>query len=71
MGVQKNVGLNNFPQQGNHLNKVVEVCFNYSSDNSITGKIVRDDVQEPSVTIINLEDGRFILASECQYKLLN
>lgn len=71
MGVHQNVGLNNFPQQGRNFNRAVEVCFNYNTNDSIAGKIVRDDNQEPFLTIISLADGRFVMASECQYRIIN
>ncbi len=73
MGVVKNVGFDRFPQQGEHLDKVVEVCFNYDTSRTLKGRIVRDDVEEPYRTIIELDTDpkRYILATECQYRPLD
>ena len=68
MGVVKDVGFDRMPDQGSYLWKIVEVTFNYELDRSIPGIIVRDDAE--GVTIIKLADGRFVLASECQYRLV-
>jgi len=70
MGVVKNVGFDFFPKQGNHLNKRVSVCFRYDSKNCLLGRIVRDDREEPGVEIIALDDGRYVLTTECQYSWL-
>lgn len=43
----------------------VEVCFNYDTERCISGEIVRDD----EVTIIKLDDGRYVPSTECQYRL--
>lgn len=67
MGTHVNVGFENFPKQGQYLGKSVEVTFNYNISHIISGVIVRDDVEEPFRTIIQLEDGRYIEAVECQY----
>lgn len=34
------------------------------------GVIVRDDDEPPYVTIIKLESGRYVLATECRYRIL-
>ncbi len=67
MGIVKNVGLNEFPKQGSMFGKKVKVCFRYDLKNQIDGEIVRDDIEEPFVTIIKLKDGRFVLSTECMY----
>lgn len=36
---------------------------------SIEGTIVRDDVEAPYHTIISLDDGRYVLTTECQHGL--
>ena len=69
MGVQKSVGINHFPQQGSWLGHKVKVCFRYDTSNLINGTIIRQDIVEPGLTLIELEDGRIILDSECQYSL--
>ena len=67
MGVKKNISLLDFPKQGIWLNKEVSVCFNYETEFTVKGLIVRDDSEEPFLTIIKLNDGRYVLSTECQY----
>lgn len=67
MGVVATVGFSSFPRQGSWLGKRTEVCFRYDTANTIMGTIVRDDEEEPWRTIIKLDDGRYIEASECQH----
>ena len=67
MGIQKNVGYQEFPKQGAKPGKKVKVCFRYETDNIIEGEIVRDDREEPFETIIRLQDGRFVRSVECMY----
>lgn len=67
MGQHPNISHNTFPKQGGFLGSRVRVCFNYDSSNVIEGNVVRDDNVEPGVMIIHLDDGRFVLSTECQY----
>lgn len=67
MGVVANVGYDTFPKQGDWLGKRVKVCFRYDTKHTIGGTIVRDDRQEPFVGIIKLDDGRYVLSTECQH----
>lgn len=69
MGVVDNVRHDQFPKQGSHLGLTVNVCFNYDTEHTIKGMIVRDDIEAPWVEIIMLGDGKLILTSECQYEL--
>lgn len=69
MGVHENIGMNKFPRQGSLVDKKVEVTFNYSPLNTISGVIVRDDIESPFVTLIKLNDDRYCRASECQYSI--
>lgn len=69
MGIEKNVGFDKFPKQRNELGREVNVCFNYDTSKIIKGKIVRDDAEKPSRTIIQLSDGRYILGIECHYSI--
>jgi hypothetical protein len=66
MGVAPNVSFDTWPRQGPFLGKRARVCFNYEA-REILGTIVRDDAQEPWVTIISLDNGHVVLATECQY----
>lgn len=67
MGQHKNITIDKFPKQGSHLNKEVTVMFHYNTANTIKGIVVRDDEDDPGKTIIKLEDGRYVLSTECQY----
>jgi hypothetical protein len=46
------------------------VCFQYDTSRTCNGTIVRDDLEDPWQMIIRLDDGRHVLATECQYQLL-
>ena len=67
MGVHVNIGKDKFPKQSDWVGKRTEVCFNYNSKDTIMGTFVRDDEEEPNLTIIKLDDGRYMLATECQH----
>ena len=69
MGVIRNITADNFPKQGKHLGESVEVCFHYDTSRTVMGVIVRDDMEDPWQTIIRLNDGRYVNATECQYAL--
>ena len=70
MGVVTNISLLEFPRQGRHLGKRVRVCFNYEPEFTILGTVVRDDAEDPGLTIIKLDDNRHVLSTECQYSLI-
>ena len=67
MGCVRTITATTFPEQSSHVKQRVEVCFLYDTSKSVMGTIVRDDVEEPFETIIMLDDGRIVLATECQY----
>lgn len=67
MGTHKNISHDRFPKQGRDLGQIVRVVFNYDLRNQLVGKVVRDDMEEPWVTIIALLNGGYVLATECQY----
>ena len=67
MGTHPNISFKNFPRQGANLKRRTSVCFNYDLTKVVKGTIVRDDDDEPFVTIIKLDDGRFVLDTECQH----
>ena len=67
MGVVQTVSFDSFPKQGSDLNKRTKVCFNYDTSNLIGGTIVREDREEPFLTMIKLDDGRHVLSTECQH----
>lgn len=55
-----------YPRQGN-VGKRVRVCFDYDTTKSFCGVLVRDDIEEPFQTIVRLDSGNYVLATECQY----
>lgn len=67
MGHDPNIGHDRFPEQGLHLGRRVEVCFGYDTSRLLGGRCIRDDAGEPYRTIFMLDDGRVVLATECQY----
>lgn len=71
MGVQPGITHNTFPKQGSWLGRRCKVCFDYDTSNTVLGTIRREDVEEPGCMIIELDDGRLVLSTECQYQLVN
>lgn len=67
MGVVELIDFDTFPEQGSYLGREVLVFFKYDTTKQITGVCVRDDCEDPHITIFQLEDGRHVLATECQY----
>ena len=67
MGRHKSIAIDKFPKQGDLLGKRVMVCFHYNTKDIIHGIVVRDDTEEPYRTIIKLDDGLYVLATECMY----
>lgn len=68
MGCHKNIGADTFPRQGSFLGQRLNVCFNYDTSRQVGGVCVRDDAEEPGRMVIQLDDGRFVLSTECQYQ---
>ena len=67
MGIVSNVDFAQMPKQGSWLGKRTQVCFRYDTSKVVMGTIVRDDTEEPFRTIISLDDGRVVLATECMH----
>ena len=67
MSAVRNISFDKFPKQGGHVGREAKVCFHYDTSKTLKGVIVRNDREEPFLTIIKLEDGRHVLATECQY----
>lgn len=67
MGCVPSITADGFPGQGILKGKRTSVCFHYDTSKRFNGTIVRDDVEAPFVTIIKLDDGRFVLSTECQH----
>ncbi len=70
MGVHKTIDKDKFPTQGAQVGFGVYVCFHYDTSNLIRGTILRDDMEEPFLTVIQLDNGRVVTAAECQYQLI-
>ena len=66
MGCVKNITADTFPAQFDWVGGRVKVCFHYAPPD-VMGTIVRWDIEDPGVAIIKLDDGRFVLATECQH----
>lgn len=71
MGCHDNIKHDKFPKQGAYLNKRVTVCFHYDTKNTINGTVVRDDVEKPGLEIIKLDNGNYVLTTECQWHPLD
>ena len=56
------------PEQRSYLNKRAGVCFHFNSNCELDGKIVRADKTEPFRTVIQLDDGRVVYDTECQFR---
>lgn len=69
MGIANNISHDQWPKQGRHIGQRVAVCFRYDLSHQTGGTIVRDDIEEPGVGIIRLDDGRFVLFTECMYSI--
>lgn len=67
MGSVNAITASTFSAQGHQLHATVRVCFHYLTGAIVGGVIVRDDIEEPFETIIKLDDGRYVRATECQY----
>ena len=70
MGRVATISHDTWPRQVGLFGRRVDVCFHYNTAHRVLGRIVRDDAEEPYQTIILLDDGRVVLAAECQFNLL-
>ena len=67
MGVVRSIKHNTFPKQSNRIGKRAKIWFHYDTENWILGTIIRDDSENPNLTIFKLDNGKYALATECQY----
>jgi len=73
MGVVNNIDYDHYPLQADanykypSVGKRVKVCYEYDTSRYHYGIIVRADIEEPGETIIQLDNGRYLRAVECQY----
>lgn len=70
MGAHKNITYDKFPQQGSYKGAMVKVHFHYDTSRYYYGTIIRDDMEDPGVTIILLTNGTAVLGTECQYSIV-
>ena len=68
MGVHEKISHDRFPRQGELVGKPVKVCFHFDTTHIFDGFCVRDDREDPFITIFKLQDARYVLATECQYR---
>lgn len=73
MGVVDNIDFYSFPRQKTEgfckVGDRVSVCYKYDTSRCHEGVIVRDDMEAPGETIIKLDNGRYLRATECQYSV--
>lgn len=65
----RDVGIYKVPNQSKDVGKQTKVIFNYDSTQKHEGVIIRDDIEEPFLTLIKLDAGPFIISTECQYSV--
>ena len=58
--------IDDYPIQG-QVNRLVDVIFNFDESIRYKGRIVRDDLSPPYLTIIELIGGKIIMGNECQF----
>lgn len=68
MGCVANIDYDKFPKQSERVGMEVRVYFNYETTKFLKGRIVREDEESPRVRLFQLEDGRFVLDTECQWQ---
>ncbi len=67
MGIVNNIDHEQFPAQTANVGERCEVCFKYDTAHVVYGTVVRDDGEESGKMIIRLDDGRYVLSTECMY----
>ena len=67
MGKVAGISHNEFPRQSSYVGKPVDVTFGYDTTRTLSGTLVRDDLEAPWETIILLYNGRCVRGVECQY----
>lgn len=67
MGHVDSITHETFPTQGKRLGSEASLCFHYHTEKRLKAKCIRDDIDAPFRTIFQTEDGKIILADECQY----
>lgn len=70
MGNEPTISADLFPKQGSFVGRAVNVCFNYDTSCTIRWRVVRDDAEHPGRMIIALDNGWYVLSTECQYSVV-
>ena len=76
MGCIDTITYDKFPKQKDEnytylVGSRVKVCYHYDTSKYHYGTIVRDDLEEPFETIIKLDNGRYLRATECQFSYVD
>ena len=66
--MSSNVDFYNYPKQGEFCGMRVRVCFGFESEKLIEGFCLRNDAEQPFMTLIRLSDGRIVTGDECHYE---
>lgn len=70
MSRYKYLGVDHFPKQDPALiDKKVVVMLSFNSKRPQRGRVIRADIEAPNVVVIQLDDSRIVLGSECSYKV--
>ena len=70
MGVVPTITKDSWPKQSEWLGRRVKVCYHYDTSAEFGGVIVRDDREEPHITLIRVDGEcypRYVLATECMW----
>lgn len=67
MGCHPNIDATTFPKQGDWLGKRCDVVFHYDTSRMFPATVIREDAEEPGIMILQLDDGRVVLSTECMY----
>lgn len=66
----KYLGVDTYPDQdASILNRKVVVMLGFESKRPLRGTVLRADAIPPNEVVIQLDDQRIVLGSECSYKL--
>jgi hypothetical protein len=65
----KYLGVDTYPDQDDALlNKKVIVMLSFDSTKPLRGTVLRADAMPPNEVVIQLDDKRIVLGSECSFK---
>lgn len=70
MGMVNNISYDKYPIQ-KHIGERVQVCFGYDTSKTYDATVVRSDCESPYITIFKLDNGRYLLSTECMFRYLS